>query len=604
MTFRKLMIAVCAFLLASCGGLAGEPQIVATMPPITAAPTDGGQPTEMPDVALGAQVFAANCTRCHGASGKGDGELVQSGQVPPPADFTNPITAAVQIPLGYYSVITNGNIEKLMPPWGDALSQHERWSVALYTYTLANTQVQLAHGKTLFDANCADCDVSSLISLDATANLSQTKLIAAVSELPGFTTSSDADRSDAAAYVRSLALSNADSIGAIAATAEPASTAEPEAASTAEVVTGSISGQISNGSGGGSVPANLPMTLFDFDASFNQQQVTGTADADGSYNFSDVALNQTHTYVVTANYRDQIFASDILSGDALTADLADGAIDLPLTIYELTEDADVIEIDGLVTQVSVTNTSLEIAQVYNFINTSDRAYTTSQTSDDGRAISLAISLPPGAVIAGFPNDQNRFIVDAPNAIFYDTVPVLPQERHVVQVVYLIQYNQGAIIEQPLNYALDAPVRLLLTPQNVSVSSDQLQPMGAQTLGSSQYQSYGATLTLPTGSVLSYTLSGAGANAATQGDPNAPVVTSNNLLLIVGGVIVIAALLGGGLFVIASRSRSGDNQIADILLRQIAELDDEHEAGKIDDENYERQRSALKARLTALMERKQ
>ena len=63
------------------------------------------------------------------------------------------------------------------------------------------------------------------------------------------------------------------------------------------------------------------------------------------------------------------------------------------------------------------------------------------------------------------------------------------------------------------------------------------------------------------------------------------------------------LIGGGLFLIASRNRSGDQQIINILVRQVAELDADHDAGKIDDEAYTQQRNALKARLAALMERK-
>ena len=467
-----------------------------------------------------------------------------------------------------------------MPPWADALSDQERWSVAMYTYTLSITPDQVARGRDLFNADCADCDVSALTSLDATANLSQDKLIAAVGDLPGFAALSDTERADAAAYIRSLALANADAIGSAAApaTAEPSSTAD----ATVEVTTtGTISGQVTNGSADSSVPADLPLTLFIFDADFNQQQLTTTADATGAYTFGDVPLDTSYQYVVTANYRDRVFASDILNGDALKADIADGSVTLPLTIYELTEDADVIQLAGLVTQVTVSSGSLEIAQVYNFTNTSDRAYTTSQTTDDGRAISLAITLPPGAVIAGFPSDQNRYVVDAPNATFYDTVPVLPGEQHIIQVIYLIQYDQGAIIEQPINYAISAPVRLLLTPQTIGVTSDQLQPMGAQTLGSSEYASYGAQLSLPMGSVLRYELSGVG-----DANPAQPsVVSSNSLPLLIGGVVVIVLLIGGGLYVIARRNRSGDEQVKNILIRQIAELDTEHKAGKIDDESY-------------------
>ena len=477
-----------SLLLASCSGLAGEPQIVSTLPPATATPALT-PPTTMPDIALGAQVFADNCTRCHGTSGKGDGELVQSGQVPSPGDFTNPMTSGAQPPLGYYSVITNGNLDKLMPPWANALSEQERWSVALYTYTLSITPDQIARGRDLFNADCADCDVSALTSLDATANLSRDKLIAAVGDLPGFASLSDSERADAAAYIRSLALASPDAIGSVAApaTAEASSTEAPSAASTMEpaAAVGTLSGQVTNGSAGSTVPADLPLTLFIFDADFNQQQFTTTADPTGAYSFSDVPLDASYQYVVTANYRDRVFASDILNGDALTTDMTDGSLSLPLTIYELTEDADVIQLAGLVTQVSVSSGSLEIAQVYNFTNTSDRAYTTSQTTDDGRAISLAITLPPGAMIAGFPSDQNRFVVDATNETFYDTVPVLPGEQHIIQVIYLIQYDQGAIIEQPINYAISAPVRLLLTPQNIKVTSDQLPPLGPQTLGSTR-----------------------------------------------------------------------------------------------------------------------
>ncbi len=56
----------------------------------------------------------------------------------------------------------------------------------MYTYTLSITPDQIARGRDLFNADCADCDVSALTSLDATANLSQNALIAAVADLPGF----------------------------------------------------------------------------------------------------------------------------------------------------------------------------------------------------------------------------------------------------------------------------------------------------------------------------------------------------------------------------------------------------------------------------------
>ncbi|MFN8560163.1 MAG: hypothetical protein U0703_00650 [Anaerolineae bacterium] len=214
-----------------------------------------------------------------------------------------------------------------------------------------------------------------------------------------------------------------------------------------------------------------------------------------------------------------------------------------------------------------------------------------------------MTLPPGAVVAGFPDNQDRYVVDQDNFTVYDTIPVLPGEEHIVQLIYLIPYNGDAIIEQPVNYTVDGPVRLLLNPPAITVISDQLPALTMETIGSTQYQTYGGQLTFQPGDVLRYEVSGQGLTAAQNADRNAPVVAANNLPLIIAGVLIVVALLGGGLFLIAARNRAGDQQVIDILIRQIAELDADHAAGNIPDDAYETQRSALKARLAALMERK-
>ncbi len=526
---------------------------------------------------------------------------MQNGQVPAPLSFTDAATSADQQPVTWYDTITNGNIEHLMPPWGDSLSDAERWDVGMYTYMLPYSQDQIAHGHDLYDADCSGCDTSALTDLATMATLSQNALIEHLGAMPAFAGLSDADKNDLAAYVRTLSFANP---GVVAATAQAERTVEPPV-STAEVgaTSGTVDGKVTNGTASGSVPDNLTLTLFIFDANLNQQQMTTSENADGSYSFADVPLDPSNTYVVTTNYRNRVFASDLLTGDKLSADASDGTVDLPVTIYELTEDADVIKIDGLVTQISIIGDSMQIAQVFNFTNTSDRAFTSSETASNGEPISVVITLPPGAVVAGFPDNQNRYVVDQDKFTVFDTVPVLPGEQHIVQLVYLIPYDQGAIIEQPMNYTLNGPVRLLINPPTLTTTSEQLPSLGQQTVGNTEYAIYGAPLSLAAGDVLRYTVSGEGISATENAARNEPVVSSNSLLLVVVGVLVIAGLLGGGLFLIARRNRSGDQQVIDILVRQIAELDADHDAGKIDDDAYEQQRSALKARLASLMERK-
>ncbi|MCX9076364.1 MAG: c-type cytochrome, partial [Candidatus Methanoperedens sp.] len=151
-TVRRAYLSLSALLfLAACSGLAGEPQIVATLPSRPEV-VDVGLPSAPPDIVQGAQIYAENCIRCHGPGGQGNGELVLNGQIPtPPRDFTDPATTRDQALTEWFATITNGRLENLMPPWGNSLSESERWAVALYTYTLNYLPDQLDDGQTLWN---------------------------------------------------------------------------------------------------------------------------------------------------------------------------------------------------------------------------------------------------------------------------------------------------------------------------------------------------------------------------------------------------------------------------------------------------------------------
>src|SRR5689334_12026152 len=123
-----------AFLLAACGGLAGEPEIVGTVVPPTVEPVV--YPPQPSNLANGAKLFADNCTACHGKTGDGQGENVLSGKVPAMPSFLDSNHVGSKRPDEYFSMITSGNLEKLMPPWKDALTVQERWDVAMFVYTM------------------------------------------------------------------------------------------------------------------------------------------------------------------------------------------------------------------------------------------------------------------------------------------------------------------------------------------------------------------------------------------------------------------------------------------------------------------------------------
>ncbi len=612
--------------LTACSGLGSEPRIVSTLVPPTPTVAERGFPLAAPDVALGAALFARNCTDCHGITGAGDGALVQSGEVQDARNFRIAETARGQRPSDWYATITNGNLERLMPPWRNALSEDERWAVALYTYTLHYTPDSLARGRELYATHCVECHglggagdgeraveydgaLPSLVNLETISILSDDALYAIVtegqgSEMMSFVEEmSDDERRDVVAYTRTLALANAESVGTT-----PISAAQP--AETPEVsaeTSGTVRGQVVNGTAGAPVPPDLPITLFFYDADLRESTRTTTADASGTFVFENVPMSAAFQYAAIATHNERSFFNPPVAGSA------DGTLNLNITIYELTEDPAALSITGMVAQVTAIGDSLEVTQLFTLRNNSDRAFSTAQVTADGRPISLTIPLPPGAVVVGFPEGGARFAASADGTAIQDTAPVLPGAEHIVAVVYLIPYDGSAIIEQPVNYAVSGPVRILVRPEGVTLTGDRLPATGAETVGQSQWNGYGGVLTLAAGDVLRYELSGAAQDAGSRDNS---VVTSNNLLPLIVIVIIGEILLVAGLYLWWRRRRStratasastahpaaADPLLMDGLVRQIAELDGQHERGEIAEDAYQRQRAILKARLTELMEK--
>lgn len=80
------------------------------------------------DLQHGANLFAANCSPCHGALGRGNGSVVHL-LAHKPADLLTGVSK--NLPDGYiYGYIRNGGI--WMPAYGDAMSSNERWQVVVY----------------------------------------------------------------------------------------------------------------------------------------------------------------------------------------------------------------------------------------------------------------------------------------------------------------------------------------------------------------------------------------------------------------------------------------------------------------------------------------
>lgn len=111
----------------------GKPIVMAAPPPRTSRL-----------LALGRKFYAeAECLKCHGAGGRGDGESADTllddwGQAIVPYDFTVPgRMKAGNTVSDVYRTLRVGIGGTPMPAYGDALSEEETWALAYYVLSLA-----------------------------------------------------------------------------------------------------------------------------------------------------------------------------------------------------------------------------------------------------------------------------------------------------------------------------------------------------------------------------------------------------------------------------------------------------------------------------------
>lgn len=540
-----LLVLLYSVIAAGCSGLSGEPKVVTTLrPAATTAPVvDADDP-----VGLGAQIFAARCTSCHGISGRGDGDLVRAGQIANVPDFTDPARRAGLTVEDYFEVITNGRIEKLMPPWKDALTEEERWAVAEYAYSLAG-DAQVAMAETPSPEGTAAADGTP--------------------ELEGTAAS--------------------DATPAADGTAAPDGTIIPST-ETAQML-GVVEGLITNGTEGASTPDALSVMLFVMNPA-GEEVFTGLGEtADGVFRFEDVPIEVNNAYFASVVYNDVTFVATLnLTEEKVPTE---PELELPLTVYEVTNDPSVIEIDLLLNQAAVRNASLlDNLLVVRFYNSSDRVYREAEPMADGRFASVGVRLPAGATPVGL--DPSRYFWDQENGRVVDTLAVIPDTEHIVHASYTVPMSDRIVYEYQVDYPVSNQPELMLRPGEFIVDSPQFQSQGVLQFTGGQFEDYLAQ-PLETGGTVKFEL----VRLTPQGDTAA--VPSNQSVLGVGLMIAGVVLLGGAGGIYLLQRRSGPS--AESLIAQIAELDLQHQDGQMDEDAYQRLRERLKQQLADTLRRK-
>ncbi len=561
---------------------------------------DGGQTEPAGRAYRGKTLFSQRCVQCHGEQGKGDGPLAEQipGELP---DFTAADYAVDKSPQEIFDTITNGRMDKMMPPWGDQLSEDERWDLASYVWSLHLPAGAMDEAVKLYEQDCSSCHGSSGAGVEAGApDLNNPHWLSATDAqlVAAFTTDTHPDVGQLDENEQML----------LASAVRRFSLGFDQTQVSVEGL-GDVEVSVSNGSSGEHL-ANQPVRLIIFEQEQFVETREGETDDQGRAQFTGLPTAPTWAYVAETTYQGLTYHGEVgqFSPDS-------NMIEISVSVYDPGASKEAISIDRSHWLVDISNPGfVDIGEVYAFLNTADHVYTGEAASGQEAPRVLEIPLPDDAIHISVEGETlgERFILDGTTLI--DTQPLPPGNTQIF-LRYSLPVEKGRVtLSHPLLY----PTKMLnLLAPDIGISIDapdwqQGDPIPTQ---SGAFLNY-SIFDLPAGAMPTATLNGITEDiltSTTSDEPQqvidrnaAPGVSGTPYLpWIVSGLGLI--VLGGGVAIGWRKHRQTLAAVPDLreeqkkaLIQQIAALDDAFESGEITGDEYHKQRNTLKLQLIALM----
>ncbi len=561
---------------------AGPAASAAAVQPTSA--TGAIYPAALPAAQEGGLLYVQHCSTCHGDTGAGGGSVATQLPKPPP-DFSDPATLRVLTPQVIFNAITQGNTQALMPPFGDTLTNAQRWSLVAFLYTLSTPASQLAAGQAVYTANCASCH-----GPDGTGNGPDAAKQA--QPLPSFTdqafmaTRSQQDffkvvsGGDAAHPFTNL--SESDRWGALDALRAFAYTYVAPDQFTAER-NGSVTGKVVNSTPQGTVPAGLPVILHGFDGQNLLGTFTTTVGADGGFQFAAVPFRPSRQFIATTVYQDVTYASPVGTFDA-----SQNTLSVTLPIYETTSDATVLSVDQVHMFLEFNSPNqVTVGQLFIFSNHGDKTYAANGGSP------LTFSLPLGAtnlIVQNAQIDQTFFR----NGDAFSLLWSIPPGQGSSQVLFSfdLPYSDKLSFQQKMTYPV-SNLDVLVSDLGVQLSGPQVQNLGVQNFQGQSFQDYSGGA-LGAGQTLSLVFSGKPGTGATA--PTGVLNNSTSTLAVgLGALAIVLASIGVWVYR-RPRAQAQAAQTQEDLLEAMAELDDAYAASEMAAAEYQKERDELKDEL--------
>ncbi len=527
-------------------------------------------------------LYQATCASCHGPQGRGDGPEA-AGTVP---DLTDPQVWALRSLAQWDEAMAQSEVHA----FEDALSPEQRALVLRYLRVLAMT---------------------------AAAEAPPTATPTATPEAPTATPTSPPVTGTPATPPPEGALTATpvatETEAPATATATPTLTQTPGegTATPGEPFLITIRGKVTHG-GGEALPPDLPVRLQAFDDFTPVFTLETTTDADGAFVFPEVEAKPHRMYMVTVEYQGVTY----LAQDVVVAFENTTEYEASITVYETTTDPSQVVVERLHLFVEIpAQNLLRMVELYVFNNRGDKTL----VAPEGQPGVLEFTLPEGATNLRFPQEMGqlgqRFLPTETG--FVDTVPILPGQSRLL-FSYELPYDGKAEVRHPVPLQVEASI--LFLPPGLQVTDEAWVPAGTQDIEGMQFQIYQGPV-LEAWDVLEVRLKG----RPTTGGVGLPWESLPGWVLpavLVGlGVLLVGAGLwywrredtGAGPEVPKEAGHPPVFRVKDIppalrddpeaLMEAILALDDLYEAGEIDEELYRARRTAYKARLAQLLQKK-
>ena len=561
---------------------------------------DGGGHEPVGKAYRGETIFLQRCASCHGEKGDGNSDLAD--QLPDTLpDFTAPDYADGKTPQELFDVITNGRMDKMMPPWGNELSEADRWDAVAYIWSLHLTPDQIAQSQQLYEQNCASCHGSSGAGVEeGTPDLRNPQWLSATDDdiIAAMTSEAHPDVPDVGESDLPL-LANAVrrfSLGF----------------DQTEVVvegSGDVSILVKNGTTGDILP-NHPVRLYIFEQDQFADMREGETDGDGQVQFTGLPTNPTWTYIAETSYQDLTYHSE--PGQfAPDADM----LDLTVSVYDPGATKDSVSIERAHWLIDLTTPGfVDVGEVYVFANAADRVYAGERPDPNAAPRVLEIPLPADAININVDgqNVEGRFQIDGTTVI--DTQPLPPGTIQIFLRYSLPVVDGQVVVSHPLLY-YTRMLNLLAPDIGITVDAPDWQEDDPIPTEGGDFLNY-TILDLPAGAEPKAVISGITEETVTQNAAGEPQqVIDRGAPPGISGFPAFPWILAGlgvlvlGLSVVIGWRKHKQTLAAAPALReeqkrslaiQIAALDDAFEAGEIPRGQYDEQRNLLKLQLIALL----